>query len=321
MILVTGAAGFIGAHVAARLAASGHAVLGLDNFDDGYDAQLKEARVAALLTPAMVKVLRIDCADGPALQDVFARHAITYVVHMAGRANVRDSMVRPDLFTRANVTAFGHLLGCCTRARVSHLVYASSSSVYGAVAGPAAEGQVLPAPPSLYAATKLANEAAALDCSRHHSLPATGLRLFTVYGPWGRPDMAAVIFARAIARGEPVMLFNHGELRRDFVFIDDAVDAVCAALFKPPAVTACAPHLLLNVGHPPAVPVIELVRLLEHCMGRAATVQLQDLPQGDVACTWSDTQRLRVWLGSQPSTPLADGVARLAAWCRSYYPD
>ncbi len=320
MILVTGAAGFIGAHVAASLARSGHQVIGLDNYDDGYDAALKRARVAALLKPAGVQVLELDCADPQAVQDVFDRHGITHVAHLAGRANVQDSMRRPDAFIQANINAFGTVIEQCRLAGVQHLVYASSSSVYGHGTGrPSHEGDPTDQPASLYAATKKANELMAHACSRLYGLPVTGLRLFTVYGPWGRPDMAPSLFSRAIMHNEPLRLFNHGDMRRDFIYIDDVAAAICGVLFKPPAPGDGAPSQVFNLGHAPPVTLGTLIQLLEQAYGAGALLQLEAMPASDVQTTWSDSTRLARWLGFLPATPLEEGVDRFAAWYRDFY--
>ncbi|CAN5736458.1 NAD-dependent epimerase [soil metagenome] len=321
MILVTGAAGFIGAHVAARLASLGHKVLCIDNFNDSYAVALKMARVDALLAPHSVQVLRVDCADAAALAGVFARYPIERVVHLAALANVRASMEQPAAFIESNITAFGHVLECCRQARVAHLAYASSSSVYGAGTGqPSRETDATDSPGSLYAATKKSNELMAHAASRQFGLPVTGLRFFTVYGPWGRPDMAPLIFSRAIVEGTPLRLFNHGDMQRDFVYIDDVVDATCAVLFRPPVADADAPACrVLNVGHPPAVPLREFVGLLEMAFGAKALLQPEVMPAGDVQSTWSDVNQLRQCVGAVPATPLQEGVAQLAAWYRGCY--
>lgn len=321
MILVTGAAGFIGAHVTARLASLGHEVLGIDNFNDSYAVSLKLARVDALLAPQGVQVLRVDCADAAALANVFGRHAISSVVHMAALANVRASMEQPAAFIESNITAFGHVLACCRQARVAHLVYASSSSVYGTGTGqPSRETDATDSPGSLYAATKKSNELMAHAASQQCGLPATGLRFFTVYGPWGRPDMAPLIFSRAIVEGTPLRLFNHGDMQRDFVYIDDVVHATCAVLFKPPVAAADQPPCrVLNVGHPPPVALREFVGLLEEAFGAKARLQPEVMPAGDVQSTWSDVNQSRLCVGAAPATPLHEGVARLAAWYRDWY--
>jgi UDP-glucuronate 4-epimerase len=322
-ILVTGAAGFIGSHVCASLAQSGFSVVGCDGFGrDQCDPRLKRDRVAALLAPHGVPCHTVDLSDGQAVRELFAAHRFTRVVHLAAQAGVRYSVSAPEAFVQSNLVAFGHVLEACRHGNVEHLVYASSSSVYGAREEvPFREGDRADEPASLYAATKRANELMARSYAHLFGLPCTGLRFFTVYGPWGRPDMAIFDFAQRIRRGEPITVFGDGELRRDFTYVDDIVEGVrrvaiarCAGLDEP------VPHAVFNIGHHDPVPVRELVHLLERALARAAIVRNVPVQRSEVPATCADVTRLRDWTGFAPATPLADGLTRFVRWLEEWDP-
>ena len=332
MILVTGAAGFIGSHVLAQLAREGHEAIGIDNFNDYYDPSLKHARVRALVEPHGARVEAVDCADGAALRAFFAAHPVRRVVHLAAQAGVRYSLVNPSAYIQSNLLGFSNMLECCRHAGIEHLVYASSSSVYGSNAQlPWDENDNVSHPVSLYAATKASNELLAHSYAHLFRLPATGLRFFTVYGPWGRPDMAPFLFARAILAGEPIRIFNHGRMERDFTYIDDIAEAVCRVLAQPaqpdpaydrsaPATaTSDAPHRIFNIGNHQPVPLLEFVDLMEKALGRPAIRQFEPMQPGDVLATYAATARLDAWIGFAPSTPLRSGLERFAQWYLGYY--
>jgi UDP-glucuronate 4-epimerase len=321
-VLVTGAAGFIGMHAAEALLARGDAVVGVDNLDPYYDVALKEARLARLAGRAGFAFERLDLADGDATARLFRDGRFDGVVHLAAQAGVRYSLVNPAAYLRANVDAFGHLLEGCRHAKVAHLVYASSSSVYGASHTlPFSEDQPTDHPVSLYAATKKSNELMAHSYAHLYGLPATGLRFFTVYGPWGRPDMAPILFTRAILAGEPIRVFNQGRMRRDFTYVDDIVEGVVRVLDRPPQVasSAGAPHAIYNIGNHEAVELGEFIATLERLLGRSAIRDLQPMQPGDVPATYASIDKLRALTGFAPKTPLADGLARFVRWYREYY--
>jgi UDP-glucuronate 4-epimerase len=323
-ILVTGAAGFIGSAVAARLAHMGHAVSACDNFNDYYDPAYKGGRVAALLAPAGVACETVELSDAAQVAGLFARARPAAVVHLAAQAGVRHSLVDPGAYVQANLVAFGHVLEACRRHRVRHLLYASSSSVYGSCDGncggngngaaPSREHDPTDAPVSLYAATKKANELMAHACSHVHRMPASGVRLFTVYGPWGRPDMACCLFARRLLAGEPIPVFAEGRLRRAFTYIDDVVESLVRLLFKPPDAAGGAPHWVLNVGHERPVRVLDFIRAMEAAFGVTACLDFQPMQPGDVTSTHADSSRLHDWIGYRPQTRLQEGVGKFARW-------
>jgi UDP-glucuronate 4-epimerase len=323
-VLVTGAAGFIGSALAARLARMGHAVSACDNFNDYYDPAFKRRRVQALLAPAGVHCERVDLGDAIQTRALFARSRPATVVHLAAQAGVRHSLADPGAYVQANLVAFGHVLEACRRHGVRHLVYASSSSVYGSGgAGPSAEDDPTDAPVSLYAATKKANELMAHAYSHLYRLPASGVRLFTVYGPWGRPDMACCRFARHLLAGEAITVFAEGRLRRDFTYIDDVVDSLARLLRKPPGaagVPGATPHRVFNVGHERPVQVLDFVRALEAAFGVAARFEFLPMQPGDVAATHADSRRLHDWIGYRPATPLAAGLREFARWYKTVHP-
>ena len=343
-VIVTGAAGFIGAAVCERLLARGERVVGLDNLNSYYDPSLKQARLDRLgeLAPSPANepseaasawsFHRLDLADGEAMADLFAATKPRAVVNLAAQAGVRYSLENPAAYIQANLVGFGHILEGCRHHGVEHLVYASSSSVYGGnKAMPFAEGQPVNHPVSLYAATKKANELMAHTYSHLYGLPATGLRFFTVYGPWGRPDMAPMLFAKAILAGEPIKVFNNGQMRRDFTYIDDIVTGVIACLDKPatadPAfdaanpdpATSWAPHRVFNIGNAQPTELLHFIQVLEQALGRQAIQDFQPMQPGDVVATAADTSLLEAWVGFKPSTPIALGVERFASWYRQFY--
>jgi len=318
-VLVTGCAGFIGMHCALRLLARGDEVLGADNLSPYYDVRLKEARLRRLEGQRGFRFERTDLADAAACERVFALARPEAVLHLAAQPGVRYSFENPASYIQSNLVAFANLLEACRRHAPAHLVYASSSSVYGASAKlPWSEADSVDQPISLYAATKKANELMAHVYSHLHGLPATGLRYFTVYGPWGRPDMSPMLFARAILEGKPIQVFNHGDMQRDFTYIDDAVEATVRVLDLPPA--GKPPHRILNVGNHQPVALLEYIALMEKALGRKAVKEMKPMQPGDVPATYADTRALEALTGFAPATPLAEGLARFAAWFKSYRP-
>jgi UDP-glucuronate 4-epimerase len=319
-ILVTGAAGFIGMHLCARLLDRGATVGGVDNFDPYYDVALKRARLACLDGRAGFSFKALDLADADATAALFADGGFAAVVHLAAQAGVRYSLVNPAAYLRNNVTAFGHVLEGGRQGAIGHLVYASSSSVYGANhALPFSEDQGVDHPVSLYAATKKADELMAHSYSHLYGLPTTGLRFFTVYGPWGRPDMAPMLFTRAILADETIRVFNHGRMRRDFTYVDDIVEGVVRVLDRPPGPAGAAPYAIYNIGNHQAVELAEFIATLERLLGRAAKCEYLPMQSGDMPETCASIDRLRALTGFAPSTPLAVGLERFVAWYRDYH--
>jgi UDP-glucuronate 4-epimerase len=320
-VLVTGAAGFIGMHLALRLRRDGAHVLGVDSFDPYYDVALKRAR-AEQLERAGVRCATLDLAESTAADEFFAQGGFTHVAHLAAQPGVRYSLLNPGAYLRNNIVAFGTVLEGCRRARVTHLVYASSSSVYGANhALPFSEDQSVDHPVSLYAATKKADELMAHSYSHLYALPTTGLRFFTVYGPWGRPDMAPMLFTRAILAGEPISVFNHGDMKRDFTYVDDIVEGVVRVLARPPQPEppTGARYAIYNIGNHQAVGLETFIAELERLLGRRAIKEYLPLQQGDMQATYASIDRLRAATGFTPTTAIADGLARFIAWYRGYY--
>jgi UDP-glucuronate 4-epimerase len=317
-VLVTGAAGFIGMHTAKALLERGARVTGVDNFDPYYDVSLKEARVATLEDTPGFAFERIDLAESGSTAKLFRDGAFTHVVHLAAQPGVRYSLTHPEAYLRNNVVAFGHVLEGCRHARVAHLVYASSSSVYGASHElPFTEDQRVDRPVSLYAATKCANESMAHSYAHLFGLPATGLRFFTVYGPWGRPDQAPMLFTKAILAGQPIDVFNAGQMERDFTYVDDIVEGVVRTLSLPPA--SVPPAAIYNIGNSEAVPLTQFIGTLSRTLGREPIVRNVPMQPGDMRATYASIERLHALTGFAPRTPLADGLARFAAWYRGYY--
>ena len=314
-VLVTGAAGFIGSAVAVRLAALGHKVVGCDNFNDYYDPSLKQHRVDALLGPAMVPCEQVELSDPEQTFALFDRVKPDLVVHLAAQAGVRYSLKNPAVYVQANMVAFGHILEACRKHAVQHLLYASSSSVYGANAKtPFSEADPTDEPVSLYAATKKANELMAYTYSHLYGMPITGLRFFTVYGPWGRPDMAYFSFTRKILAGEKIPVFAEGKLYRDFTYIDDIVEGVVRLLFKPSVHPGKPPHSIFNIGNNQPVQVLDFIRTLEHALNVKAELDFQPMQPGDVPATHADTTKLHDWVGYKPTTSLATGLHAFAQW-------
>ena len=320
-VLVTGCAGFIGMHTALSLLALGRRVTGVDNFDPYYDVALKEARLSRLARQPGFRFARIDLTDAEATAGLFRDGAFGQVVHLAAQPGVRYSLVNPGAYFANNLTAFGHVVEGCRHAKVAHLVYASSSSVYGANhALPFSEDQNVDHPVSLYAATKKANELIAHSYSHLYQLPTTGLRFFTVYGPWGRPDMAPMLFTKAILAGAPIRVFNDGKMRRDFTYVDDIVEGIVRVIEKPPAGDGdAAPYAVYNIGNHEAVELETFIATLERLLGRSAIREYAPMQPGDVPATYASIDRLAAVTGFVPRTPLAEGLARFVAWYREYY--
>ena len=321
-VLVTGAAGFIGMHVARKLLEAGTPVIGIDSFDPYYDVALKEARAAELARYQGFRLVRLDLAEPGAVASLCGSGAFARVVHLAAQPGVRYSLVNPDAYVRNNLVAFGHLLEGCRHAGVTHLVYASSSSVYGANHTlPFSEDQSVDRPVSFYAATKKCNELMAYSYSHLYRLPTTGLRFFTVYGPWGRPDMSPMIFTRAILAGQPIDVFNHGRMRRDFTYVEDIVEGVVRVLERPPGAAGEVPAAVYNIGNHEAVELETFIATLERLLGRTAVKRYLPMQPGDVPATYASIERLQRLTGFAPHTSLADGLAHFVAWYRSYYAD
>jgi UDP-glucuronate 4-epimerase len=320
MILVTGAAGFIGYHVAEALLARGDAVLGIDNLNDYYDVALKEARLARLATKKDFVFRRTDISDRGAMLGLATEfQEITGIIHLAAQAGVRHSLVNPYVYVQSNVmgqVVMSELARAC--ARLLHFVYASSSSVYGGNKKmPFAIEDPVTAPNSLYAATKRADELIGYTYAHLYRLPSTGLRFFTVYGPWGRPDMALFIFTRAILAGQPIPVFNNGEMWRDFTYIDDIVNGVLRALDHPPVSTP--PHALYNLGNHRSEKLTEFIAVLEEALGRKAEIRFEPMQPGDVSATYADIEASRRDLGFEPTTPIREGIPRFVRWYREHY--
>jgi len=314
-VLVTGAAGFIGSAVAVRLAAMGYRVVGCDNFNDYYDPALKRHRVDALLGPAGVACETVELSDGAQTAALFERVKPALVVHLAAQAGVRYSLKNPAVYVQANMVAFGHILEGCRTHKTEHMVYASSSSVYGANAKtPFSETDQTDEPVSLYAATKKANELMAYTYSHLYGLPITGLRFFTVYGPWGRPDMAYFSFARKMLAGDNIPVFAEGKLYRDFTYIDDIVEGVVRLLFKPSTPAGKPPHSIFNIGNNQPVQVLDFIRTLENAFEVKAELDFQPMQPGDVPATHADTGKLQDWVGYKPTTSLEAGLREFARW-------
>jgi len=316
-ILITGAAGFIGAHTAQALAAAGHQVIGLDNFNTYYDPALKRARVAQLLAPAGVTCAEQDLVDLDGLRHLIRAHRVDTVINLAAQAGVRYSVEQPMAYVHANLQGFGAVLEACRLEGVHHLLYASSSSVYGRRSdAPFRETDRIDRPASFYAATKQANESLAYATAGIHHLPCTGLRFFTVYGPWGRPDMAYWTFAERMKRGDPITLFDRGELLRDFTYVDDVVDALLRLVQRgaPAPDDDGVPACLFNLGHRHPVKVVEFVQTLETALGLKARIAFAPMQPGDVPVTCADPSRLVAAIGDLQHTPLAVGLQRFADW-------
>jgi UDP-glucuronate 4-epimerase len=331
-ILVTGAAGFIGFHLSKRLLADGHQLIGLDNLNDYYDVNLKHARLALLESEERFYFRRLDLADRQGMTALFAEEKFDIVVNLGAQAGVRYSLINPHAYTESNVTGFLNILEGCRASKVEHLVYASSSSVYGAnTTMPFSVQQSVDHPVSLYAATKKANELMAHTYSSIYSLPTTGLRFFTVYGPWGRPDMALFLFTRAIIADQPIDVFNNGLMQRDFTYIDDIVEGIVRVMQKPavpdPAwdssrpnpATSSAPYRIYNIGNNNPVQLGRFIEVLEECIGKKAIKNLLPMQPGDLPATAADITELAGDVGFSPDTPIETGIARFVEWYREYY--
>ena len=330
--LVTGAAGFIGSHVAHRLLDRGDEVVGLDNLNDYYDVTLKEARLARLTSRKGFTFVRLDVANRDGMNELFGRHRFPGVVHLAAQAGVRYSVTNPHAYVESNIVGFQNVLEGCRHHGCGHLVYASTSSVYGGNTHmPFSVHHNVDHPLSLYAASKKANELFAHSYSHLFRLPTTGLRFFTVYGPWGRPDMALFLFTRNILAGKPIDVFNNGRHTRDFTFVDDIAEGVVRALDRPaqpnpafdPAApdpaSSSAPWRVYNIGNSAPVELLRYIEVLERELGRKAAMNLLPLQPGDVPDTCADVQALIDDVGYRPNTPIETGIARFVAWYRAYY--
>lgn len=331
-ILVTGAAGFIGFHVAQRLLSSGREVVGLDIVNNYYDPKLKEARLDILKRQSNFTFVKIDLADRSATKSLFAQYRFPVVIHLAAQAGVRYSLQHPHAYVDANIEGFINVLEGCRHNECKHLLFASSSSVYGANTKlPFSVQDNVDHPISLYAASKKANELMAHAYSHLYRIPATGLRFFTVYGPWGRPDMAMFIFAKAILEGTPIKLFNHGNMRRDFTYVDDVSQAIVRLMDRPPQAnpewsgdkpdpaTSAAPWKIYNVGNNRPEELMDVVSLLEKEFGRTATKEMLPMQPGDVPATYADIEDLVCDIGFRPETTIEDGIGRFAKWYRQYH--
>ena len=331
-VLVTGAAGFIGFHLSKRLTDTGCEVVGLDNLNDYYDVDLKKARLAQLTGRDNFTEARIDLADRPALEALFAEHHFDGVVNLAAQAGVRYSLTNPHAYVSSNLVGFVNLLECCRHNRVQHLVFASSSSVYGANTHmPFSIHHNVDHPVSLYAATKKANELMAHTYSHLYGLPCTGLRFFTVYGPWGRPDMALFLFTEAILNNEPIKVFNHGQMQRDFTYIDDIIEGVVRIMARRPQPnpewsgdtpdpgSSYAPYRIYNIGNNQPVSLADFITTIETVLGKKARKTYMDMQPGDVPATYADIDDLVRDAGFRPDTFLKTGVERFVRWYREYY--
>ena len=336
-VLITGAAGFIGYHLSKRLLEQGIPVVGFDNVNPYYDPALKWARIAQLQATAaqtgtLFELIEADLEDRAAVEAAFAEHKPQKVVNLAAQAGVRYSIENPSAYIQANLVGFGHILEGCRHNGVENLLYASSSSVYGGNTRlPFSEQQGVDHPVSLYAASKKANELMAHTYSHLYGQPATGLRFFTVYGPWGRPDMALFLFTKAMLAGEPIQVFNNGQMVRDFTYVDDIVEGVIRVADKPamrseifdsanpdPA-TSNAPYRVFNIGNNQPTPLMEYISALESSLGLSANKNYLPMQQGDVPATAADTTELNAWVDFRPNTPVKDGIDRFVKWYRNYY--
>ena len=331
-ILVTGAAGFIGMHCCERLLARGDTVVGIDNLNDYYDLQLKRDRLQRISAHSQFRFELLDVADRAGIEGLFAREKFDRVIHLAAQAGVRYSLKNPHAYADSNLVGFVNILEGCRHNTVEHLVYASSSSVYGGnTKMPFSESDSVDHPVSLYAATKKANELMAHTYSHLYALPTTGLRFFTVYGPWGRPDMALFLFTKAILEGRAIDVFNHGKMRRDFTYIDDIVEGVLRVLDRPaeadPAFTPDAPnpgtgrvpYRVFNIGNNDPVELMDFIKAIERATGVEAKKNYLPMQDGDVPATFADTSALNAWTGFSPDTTVEAGVARFVTWYRDYY--
>ncbi len=332
-ILVTGVAGFIGNHLALRLLRDRESVVGIDNFSPYYDVALKKARMARLEGHAEFTMETLDLCDGDALRSAFERHRPSAVIHMAAQPGVRYSLEAPETYVQSNLVGFANLLEAVRHHRPDHMIYASSSSVYGANRSlPSSEHEPANHPLTLYAASKKANEAMAHSYSHLFGIPMTAVRFFTVYGEWGRPDMAFFTFTRAILNGDPITANNRGEMSRDFTYISDVVEALVRLIAKPPEADAAwdphapdpassgvAPHRILNIGNAQPVTLMRYLELLQEALGRTSRIDLGPMQPGEAVDTWADTEELRKLTGFSPQTPVDVGIANFVGWYRDYF--
>lgn len=331
-ILVTGAAGFIGMTASLKLLARGDHVVGLDNLNDYYDVNLKHNRLKRLTPHANFRFVQLDVGDRPGMAALFAEEKFDRVIHLAAQAGVRYSLQNPHAYVDSNLIGFVNILEGCRHSQVQHLVYASSSSVYGGnTKMPFSEHDSVDHPVSLYAATKKANELMAHTYSHLYNLPTTGLRFFTVYGPWGRPDMALFLFTKAIMEGRPIDVYNYGNMQRDFTYVDDIVEGVIRVLDRVAApnpaydstladpATSSAPYRVFNIGNNNPVPLLDFVACIEDALGKKAEKRLLPLQDGDVPATYANTDALQEWVGFVPGTSIQTGIGNFVAWYRDYY--
>ena len=332
-ILVTGTAGFIGSHVAQKLLDRGDEVVGIDNLNDYYDVELKKARLARFADHPRYTHVHADLADRAAIEQAFAQHKPQRVINLAAQAGVRYAAQNPHVYVQSNVVGFLHILEGCRHHGIEHLVFASTSSIYGAdTAMPFSEHQGTDHPLTLYAASKKANEAMAHGYAHLYGFPCTGLRFFTVYGPWGRPDMALFLFTKAILAGEPIKVFNHGHHKRSFTYVDDIAEGVIRALDNPPnknpawnsdkpdpATSGVAPYRIFNIGNEQPVELLRYIEVLEQCLGKKAVMEMLPLQAGDVPDTEADVSELIEVTGYRPKVSVEEGVARFVEWYRNYY--
>jgi UDP-glucuronate 4-epimerase len=331
-LLVTGAAGFIGFHTAKTLIDLGNEVVGLDNLNSYYDVSLKNARLAQLTPRGNFRFVKADLEERPAVERLFAEHRPDCVIHLAAQAGVRYSMTNPHSYASSNLLGFLHILECCRHMGTEHLIFASSSSVYGGnVAMPFSVHQNVDHPLSLYAATKKANELMAHAYAHLYNLPVTGLRFFTVYGPWGRPDMSLFLFTQKILAGEPIDVFNYGRHARDFTYVDDVVEAIVRLINRIPAsdrawsgehpdpATSSAPYRIYNIGNHTPVQLNDYIAHIETAVGKTATKNFLPMQPGDVPETYADVSDLKADIGFEPKTSIAEGVKRFVVWYRGFY--
>ena len=331
-ILVTGVAGFIGMHSAKKLLDDGHEVIGIDNLNDYYDVSLKEDRLKTLEGYQNFRFVKLDIKDQKDMLSLFKKELPQRVLHLAAQAGVRYSIQNPYIYIDSNIQGFINILEGCRAIKTEHLVFASSSSVYGGNEKvPFSEHDNVDHPVSLYAATKKANELMAHTYSHLYQIPTTGLRFFTVYGPWGRPDMSPMLFTKAILANEPIQVFNHGDMMRDFTYIDDVIASVNETLFKtatpninfdakhPDPATSHAPYRIFNIGNSQPVPLMHFIETIENALGKKAIKNMMDMQAGDVKVTSADTSELNQWVNFKPNTSIEEGVKRFVDWYKNYY--
>ena len=329
---MTGVAGFIGMHSAKKLLDDGHEIIGIDNLNDYYDVTLKENRLKTLEGYQNFRFLKLDIKDQKNVLDLFKKESPQRVIHLAAQAGVRYSIQNPYVYIDSNIQGFINILEGCRAIKTEHLVFASSSSVYGGNEKvPFSEHDNVDHPVSLYAATKKANELMAHTYSHLYQIPTTGLRFFTVYGPWGRPDMSPMLFTKAILANEPIQVFNHGDMMRDFTYIDDVIASVNETLFKtatpnvnfdakhPDPATSHAPYRIFNIGNSQPVPLMKFIETIENALGKKAIKNMMDMQAGDVKVTSADTSELNQWVNFKPNTSIEEGVKRFVDWYKNYY--